>query len=298
MPGSPRRTTGARERWGRLPTALASRATGVLARLPVPRPLRRPVLGTVARVLGMDLAEAADPIARYRSLDDLFVRRLRDGARSWPAEPGVPGSPVDGVIGQGGRIEEGRLLQAKGRGYAAADLLDDDALAARFEGGTFLTIYLAPRHYHRIHAPVGGAVGRARHVPGRLVPVNAPAVRRVDRLFPRNERLSALIEGDQATGLVAVVAVGAFNVGRISADFDPGLVTNRRGARAETHVYHPPVAVGRGDPLMAFHLGSTVVLLFERALALGPDVASGRDIRLGAPLGTPRGQARPAEPGT
>lgn len=265
---------------------MASRLTGRLARLPVPRPLRGPVLGGLARLLGMDLSEAQDPIASYRSLDELFTRRLRDDARVWPAEPAVPGSPVDGVVGQVGGIAAGRLLQAKGREYAAADLLDDEDLARRFEGGTFVTLYLAPRHYHRIHAPVSGRVARARHVPGRLLPVNTPAVRLVDRLFPRNERLTALIEGE--AGAVAVVAVGAFNVGRISADFDARLVTNRRGARAETRIYHPPVSVARGDPFMAFHLGSTVVLLFEHALALEADVAPGRDIRLGAPLGRVR----------
>ena len=233
----------------------------------------------------MDLSEAVEPVSRFRSLDDLFVRHLKPGARTWPGDPVSPASPVDGIVGQGGIITEGRLLQAKGREYSAADLLDDESLAYRFEGGTFLTIYLAPRHYHRIHAPVGGTVSRARHVPGRLLPVNAPAVRWVDRLFPRNERLSVLIEGDG--GLAAVVAVGAFNVGRITADFDQGLVTNRRGARAETRVYHPPVEVGRGDPLMAFHLGSTVVLLFERRLDLGAGIEPGSPIRLGAALGTP-----------
>lgn len=272
-----------RSRWSRLPTALASRLTGQLARLPVPGPLRRPALGGVARLLGMDLSEAADPVRRYASLDDLFVRRLRDGVREWPERAGVPGSPVDGIVGQRGAITGGRLLQAKGREYAAADLLDDEGLAARFEGGTFLTLYLAPRHYHRIHAPVTGQVRRARHVPGRLLPVNTPAVRWVDRLFPRNERLAVLIEGE--AGAVAVVAVGAFNVGRITADFDERLVTNRRGARPETRIYHPPIAIRRGDPLMAFHLGSTVVLLFERELRLEPGLEPGRDIRLGTALG-------------
>lgn len=268
-----------------MPTALASRFTGRLARLPLPGPLRRPVLGGVAWLLGMDLSEAADPIGRFRSLDELFIRRLRDDARSWPEDPVVPASPVDGVVGQSGGITGGRLLQAKGRAYSAADLLDDDDLAARFDGGTFITLYLAPHHYHRIHAPVAGRVGRARHVPGRLLPVNAPAVRLVDRLFPRNERLTVLIERD--AGAVAVVAVGAFNVGRITADFDESLVTNRRGARAETRIYHPAIEVGRGDPLLAFHMGSTVVLLFERPLRLDGAVEAGRDILLGAPLGRP-----------
>ncbi len=279
-----------------------------MARVPLPRALRQRVLGAAAAVLRMDLSEAAEPLSSFGSLDDLFVRKLRPGARVWPSAEGVPGSPVDGVVGQVGEVRKGRALQAKGRWYSVAELLDDAALAARFAHGTFVTLYLAPHHYHRIHAPVSGQVRQARHIPGRLLPVNAPAVAAIDRLFPRNERLVTLIEPagsgaeaaagggsgggsggampDGGRGAVAVVAVGAFNVGRITADYDETLVTNRTGARAETRLYEPPLAVTRGDGLMAFHLGSTVVLLFERGVALQRDVAPGRDIRLGAPLGT------------
>jgi phosphatidylserine decarboxylase len=175
-----------------------------------------------------------------------------------------------------------------------AELLGDDDAAARFDGGTFVTLYLAPRHYHRIHAPIGGRLPWARHIPGRLLPVSAPAVRGVNRLFPRNERLVVLLEPEPATagtggaagpaGAAAVVAVGAFNVGRITADFDPELVTNRRGARSETRRYPEPLRVARGEPLMAFHLGSTVVLLLERAVALAPGLVPGSEVRVGAAL--------------
>jgi phosphatidylserine decarboxylase len=179
-------------------------------------------------------------------------------------------------------VADGCLVQAKGRLYTAAELLDDERAAGRFAAGRFLTLYLSPRHYHRIHAPLSGSVGRVRHVPGRLLPVNGPAVRSIDRVFPRNERLICHLS-DTALGEVAVVAVGAFNVGRITAAFDPRLVTNRRGARAETRVYQPPVEVGRGDELMTFHLGSTVVLLFEPGVELEPH-AAGTPILLGAPV--------------
>jgi phosphatidylserine decarboxylase len=268
----------------------------------VPRRLRRCVYGLAARALGMDLSEARDPIGTYGSLDELFVRHLCADARSWPVERGVAGSPVDGIIGAAGRVESGDLVQAKGRTYTVAQLLDDPDQAMRFEAGTYLTLYLAPRHYHRIHAPVAGMIGWARHVPGRLLPVNRPAVARIDRLFPRNERLVVVIEprpGAAEVGAaealdgevwrpapcaVAVVAVGAFNVGRITADFDERLVTNRRGARAATREYDPPLAVDRGDALMAFHLGSTVVLLFERPVELAPALERGGEIRLGDAL--------------
>ena len=278
---------------------MLSRITGRLADIPIPRPLRAALYRPVSRLLGMNLDEAARPPAEYPTLDALFVRSLRPGARAWPDSPGVPASPVDGVVGRLGPIRSGRLLQAKGRHYTVAELLDDRELALRFDGGTFLTLYLAPRHYHRIHAPVSGSIAYSRHVPGRLLPVNAPAVRAVDRLFPRNERLGCVIEPPPApvtaprsgpavsTGAVAVVAVGAFNVGRITAAFDAGLVTNRPGARPETRGYDPPVPVDRGAELMAFHLGSTVVLLFERQLPLREGLAPEREVRLGEALCEP-----------
>lgn len=244
----------------------------------------------------MELSEARDPVTAYRSLDELFVRHLRAGARAWPERPGVAASPVDGVVGAHGAIEAGELLQAKGRRYTVAELLDDDIVARRFDAGSYLTLYLAPRHYHRIHAPVTGSIPWARHIPGRLLPVNRPAVQGIDRLFPRNERLVSLIEGGAEPGAegaggaappggaVALVAVGAFNVGRITADFDDVLVTNRRGARSVTREYAPPLEVARGDGHMAFHLGSTVVLLFEERVEFSPRLKAGDEIRLGTPL--------------
>jgi phosphatidylserine decarboxylase len=191
------------------------------------------------------------------------------------------------LLGRLGAVRDGALLQAKGRTYSAARLLGDAAEGARFEGGVFLTIYLSPRHYHRIHAPTGDVVAHARHVPGALLPVNGAAVRHIPELFPRNERLIALLEGP--LGRVAVAAIGAYNVGRISAAFDPdwggtarrGGVTNRPGAQLPTErSYTPPIAVARGSELMTFHLGSTVVLLFERGIVLEA-LIPGAEIRLG-----------------
>ena len=274
---------------GRLPQGAASRAMGRLADTPLPRPLRRPVLTLFARAFGIDAAEAERPITEYGSINDFFVRRLRPGARTWSGDAATLASPVDGIIGRAGPIERGTLIQAKGRHYRVGDLLASDEDGARYDGGAFITIYLSPRHYHRIHAPCGGAIVGARHVPGGLLPVNGPAVAHVDRLFARNERLVCEIEGP--LGRVAVVAVGAYNVGRISAAFDAGWgdataggsVTNRRGAVVETRRYDPPRTVRPGEEIMAFHLGSTVVLLVEPGriaprTALGP----GREIRLGS----------------
>lgn len=267
-----------------MPQASLSRSLGRLADLRLPPPLRSPVLGTVARALGIDLGEAERPLSSYASLNELFVRRLRSGARPIDADPLAAVSPVDGVTGQLGSVTAGRAVQAKGRDYSVAALLGDPSLADRFAGGSFITIYLSPRHYHRIHSPVAGAVAEARYVPGALWPVNEAAVRHVPDLFPRNERLVARIEG--SFGATALVAVGAYNVGRISAVFDPlwqepGWASNRRGGVAVERRYDPPVRLAKGAELMAFHLGSTVVLLFERGVELAPELSPGRELRLG-----------------
>jgi phosphatidylserine decarboxylase len=269
----------------RLPQASLSRSLGSIADVRLPAPLRRPVIGAFARAVGIDVAEAEHPIEHYESINAFFVRRLRPGLRSWPADDAAAGSPVDGIVGQHGRIADGRLIQAKGRWYSAQALLGAAADASRFDDGAFLTIYLSPRHYHRIHAPCGGSIAHARHVPGALLPVNAPAVAHVPDLFPRNERVMCRI--DSPMGAVAVVAVGAYNVGRISTAFDaewagPGAsVANRRGSRAQDRSYDPAIPIAQGDELMAFHLGSTVVLLFEPGVSITAP-APGSEVALGS----------------
>jgi phosphatidylserine decarboxylase len=264
-----------------------SRSLGRLADTPLPRSLRQPVLGLLASSFRIDLGEAERPLREYRSFNDLFVRRLKPGLRHWPRSDTVAGSPVDGIVGQVGTLGGGQAVQAKGRSYSVAQLLGSEAEAERFERGLFVTLYLSPRHYHRIHAPTGGAIPAARYVPGALLPVNDAAVKHVEGLFARNERLLCHLDGP--LGRIAVVAVGAYNVGRISAAFDPdwngpdgSWVTNRRRRPPLERRYDPPRRVEQGDEIMAFHLGSTVVLLFEKGRA-HPDPACepGREVRLG-----------------
>jgi phosphatidylserine decarboxylase len=237
------------------------------------------------------MEDAAEPMERYGSINALFVRKLAPGLRSWPADPTLLTSPVDGVLGAWGTVRDGALIQAKGLDYRATDLLAGPA--DRYEGGLFLTLYLSPRHYHRIHTPLPGRVVRARHVPGRLLPVNAPSVRSVERLFATNERLVA--ELDTAVGRVAVVAVGATNVGRISAAFDPEWaggpetsVTNRPSPLPPEREYPGGVPVEAGGELMAFHLGSTVVLLTEPGLLPTSDVVSSGEVLVGTVLARPQ----------
>jgi phosphatidylserine decarboxylase len=275
----------------RLPQSGLSRGFGRVADVPIPRPLRARVLGVFAATLGIDVSEAEHPLEEYRTINEFFVRRLKPNVRSWPVQEGIGASPVDGIVGQLGSIGNGELVQAKGRRYTAVELLDDPAQAQRFQSGAFITIYLSPRHYHRIHTPTPGEIVLARHVPGMLLPVNAPAVQHVDRLFVRNERLICYVDG--ALGRIAVVAIGAYNVGRISAAFDPqwsgedgtGWVTNRKGAQPETRRYVPPRLLRNGAEIMAFHLGSTVVVIFEgQRASLYNSLEMGDEVRVGQPI--------------
>ena len=276
----------------RLPQAALSRSLGRLADVRVPRGMRPVLYGRFARAVGADLTEVERPLADYATLNEFFVRRLKPGLRAWPADPRAVGSPVDGVVGASGRIERGSALQAKGRRYSVGELLGDADAGRGYEGGWFITLYLSPRHYHRVHAPIGGRVARARHVPGTLFPVNAPSVAHVPDLFARNERVLCVI--DSEVGAAAVVAVGAYNVARISTAFDPtwggtrGWVSNRRDPLPRTRSYDPPLPITRGDELMAFHLGSTVVLLFPAGtIELDPACRPGVEVRLGRLLARP-----------
>jgi phosphatidylserine decarboxylase len=277
----------------RLPQGAISRGFGRLADAPIPPALRPAVLGAFARAVGADPREAELPLEAYPTLNRFFTRKLAAGARTWPSDPAVVASPVDGAVGQLGTVREGRLIQAKGRLYDVGQLLEDDAAAARYEGGAFITLYLSPKDYHRIHAPVAGEIRAARHVPGSLLPVNAAAVAHMPELFARNERLMCHIDGP--LGRTAVVAVGAYNVGRISAAFDPAWnappgrsewVTNRRGLQSAARAYDPPIPVRQGDEIMTFHLGSTVVLVFEPdRVDLLPSLSPGEPVRLGSAIG-------------
>jgi phosphatidylserine decarboxylase len=293
---------------GVLPQAALSRLVGRLAELPLPRFLRGAVNGGFARLAGVEPDELPRAPSDYPSLAEFFVRELRSDVRCWPPDARMPASPVDGLVGAFGRLDDGSALQAKGIRYRVADLLGDPEDGGRFRSGLFLTIYLSPRHYHRIHAPVSGCLLRARALPGRLLPVNLAATRAVADLFPRNERLAALLEaesppvpaaGSRSTDApmdVALIAVGAFNVGRISSTFDPAWngprgrgVTNAARRRSPEHrAYDPPIAVRRGDELMRFRLGSTVVLLLAFPAgpmpAFRPGLRVGAEIRLGEPL--------------
>ena len=258
-----------------------SRLTGRLSDLRLPPFVLRPLLRLFVRVFGVDLAEAAEPLDSFATFNAFFTRRLRAGARPVAFGDGVVVSPSDSRLSIIGPIpQDGRLEQVKGSTYAIEALLGSVEDAAPFRLGTCATLYLSPGMYHRVHSPVDGRVVAWRHLPGRLFPVNGAGVRSVPGLFTRNERVALFID-TEAHGRVAVVLVGAANVGRMSLAF-ADLVTNR-GRQGGRTVPAAPVVLRRGDEIGTFNLGSTVVLLLADP-ALAPVAGAGDLVRMGQAL--------------
>lgn len=241
----------------------------------VPSRLRGLAYRAFARAVGANLDEVELELGGYPSLGDFFARKLRHGARQVDAAPEAIISPCDGVIAARGTAAEGALVQAKGRMYRLAELVADAGLAAQLTGGSYVTIYLSPRDYHRVHAPADAQVVGYDYLPGALWPVNPRVAARRDGLLARNERVVFRLNAGPL-GNVALVMVGAGGVGNIRlADglgIAPGLPgagaaasdsAAWRAAREPRRVELSGVKVARGDELGAFRLGSTVVLVFE-----------------------------------
>jgi phosphatidylserine decarboxylase len=258
-----------------LPRGLVSRAMGAGTRIALPRALHRSFLRWYCGHYGVNLGECEDP-GSFPTIASFFVRALRDGARPVDAAPDALVSPVDAKVYALGDVTNGRLPQSPELDYAVADLLGGDK---RYEGGTFAVLYLAPKDYHRVHAPREGRVLGVRYRPGELWPVFPGATRRIRDLFARNERLVVRLDTDR--GEIAVVMVGAFGVGRMSLAFD-SMVTNtgRPGTDAE---YTPPKGIGRAEEIGRFEMGSTVVLVLPRAVTW--TVSPGQDVKLGQAIG-------------
>ena len=197
----------------------------------------------------------------YRHFNEFFTRPLRDGARPIAGDADTVISPADGHISQIGVIEGDTVLQAKGHEFSVADLLGGDVQRAeRFRDGSFLTLYLSPRDYHRVHMPLTGELRETVYIPGRLFSVAPHTTRTIPRLFARNERLVSIF--DSEAGAMAVVLVGAINVAAIETVWS-GLVTPPHRTEIEVEDYQQRgIELQRGAEMGRFNMGSTVILLF------------------------------------
>jgi len=248
---------------------------GRLADYAWPHPVGKAVVRAYCRAYNVDLDECRQA-TDFESFDAFFTRELRDGVRPLPDHPDVIASPADGRVDSMGPID-GRTFQVKGRPYRVEDLLGDDEEARRYEGGAGCVVYLSPRDYHRVHAPVAGTIRSVRSMPGDYYPVNAIGVRHVENLLVRNRRVAIAIDTKQL-GRVAVVMVAAIVVGRITVT---GI--DERDVSFGLHTLEPPLRVERGDEIGIFRLGSTAVVLFERGVVDRWRVDEGT-VRFGEPL--------------
>ena len=276
-----------------LPQHLVTALVHALARVERPA-ARRALIGGFRRLYAVDLAEAAEPDPeRYRTFNDFFTRELKPGAR--PVASGALSlvSPCDGTVSECGVIDGERIAQArlaaKTRYYSVTELLADRDRAEAYRGGAFATIYLAPHNYHRVHMPLAGMLTAVRYVPGALFSVSGATVASVPRLFARNERV--VCEFDTAAGALAVVFVGALNVGSIGL-VGYGDVTPRHPREA----IDLPVAASvahflKGAELGRFNMGSTVILLLgPDAVAWSARFVAGAAVRVGEMIGECRGR--------
>lgn len=228
------------------------------------------------KAYGVDMSEAEGPMSAYPTLEALFVRKLRPGARPIDDPPAGIVSPVDGTAAFVGRTAGGKVEVAPGRYMQVADLLGEPLVGEC----DCAVLYLSPKDYHRVHVPREGHVSAWRYSPGTLWPVFPAAVRRVRGLFEKNERVTVKIDTDH--GPLHVVLVGAFGVGRITLSFCD-LVTNS-GGRASSGMMTPPAWLERGGDLGVFHLGSTVVLVAPPGKWTWT-VQKGQKVRVGNAIG-------------
>ncbi|MCM3632533.1 phosphatidylserine decarboxylase [Paenibacillus camelliae] len=228
--------------------------------------LSRYLIPMFARTYGINIDEAEKPINQYRTLNEFFTRRLKNGMRSIDQEQSALISPVDALITSCGPIDKGLLLNVKGQDYSISELLADEKQSKSYEHGYYMVLYLSPTDYHRIHAPAAGSIVGKVHLPGKVYPVNHFGLTHMKAVLSRNERLITYIKTEQCT--VAAVKVGAMNVSSIFY-VDPHKET-----------------VERGEELAYFAFGSTVVLLMETGtFEVDHAIKPNTKVRMGQRLG-------------
>jgi len=270
-----------------LPQHLLSRLVGKLAETQIPW-LKDLLISRFIAQYNVDMNEAADPDYRnYQNFNAFFTRALKDGARPIATGAQDIACPADGAISQLGQIIDGRIFQAKGQDYSLLQLLGGDReAAALFSGGSFATVYLSPRDYHRVHMPLAGTLQSMTYIPGALFSVNTTTAENVQGLFARNERAVCLFETE--AGPMAVILVGALIVAGIETAWDgqiapppSGIKTTdyRKGARE--------IFLEKGEEMGRFKLGSTAIVLFGKDQVQWAEKFSATiPTRLGEVLGT------------
>ncbi len=264
-----------------LPKNLLSRLAGILADMELPSPVLSSLIQVYCHFYDVKLDEMKRSTSQMKTFNEFFTRELKPGARPIDDNPESAISPVDGTVAEFGKIENGLLVQTKGILYSLIDFVGEKD-AKRFKNGYFVTIYLSPADYHRIHTPIAGKVNEFSYFSGNLWPVNNIGVTKVGGLFSLNERIVTLIQDPEGT--VALIKVGAMVVGKIKVDY--GNVTSNNKKPTQLHLpVVPSKKYEKGDEIGRFQLGSTVILLFEENRFSPADLYSGKKIQLGQSIG-------------
>lgn len=269
------------------PHHLLSRLIGCAAECRAPW-FKNRLITWFAKQYQVDMSEALveDPTA-FEHFNAFFTRALKEGARPLDNLPGAVLCPADGAVSQLGRIEHGRVFQAKGHSYSVTELLGGDSeRAAPFMGGDFATVYLSPKDYHRVHMPLAGTLKEMIYVPGRLFSVNQTTAENVPELFARNERVVCLFDTER--GPMAVVLVGAMIVASIETVW-AGLITPPK-RELKTVRYdeaaRAPISLDKGAELGRFKLGSTAIVLFgPEQVQWAEELGANSPVRMGQLLG-------------
>lgn len=223
----------------------------------------------------IDRSEAEFDVNEYANLQQFFCRRLKKDVRK-VSKTGIA-APVDGCVSELGEIVEGTLLQAKGSAYRLEDLLLDKEDANQYLGGTYITIYLSPQNYHRIHMPYDGVCIKWLHAPGRLFPVNPMGVRSISGLFTKNERVITHVQSGARR--FCLVKIGAAGVGSVRADYLPVYAKYKYRLKLEQGGLCLPRK--RGEEVGWFEFGSTVILVFEPGFIKNFTVKTGDLVQMG-----------------
>lgn len=259
-----------------LPKNHLSYIIGYLVHLRLPRFIWGPVIRIFSYFYGIQIHEAEKSISEYSSLGEFFVRRLKPGLRPLGSNWAV--HPADSVITQLAQIENGNLIQAKNKFYKVQDFLHDAEALKKYNKGFFVTYYLCPTDYHRVHSPVDGVITKVTHIPGMLWPVNKWSTENIEEMFSINERVCVEIKTDR--GFVNAVFVGATNVGYIELSFMPEIKGNQFKVFKPLVKENLNIPIRRGEELGMFRMGSTVVMLYQDGILTNDPVSELRKLNL------------------
>jgi phosphatidylserine decarboxylase len=261
-----------------IPRQLATRAFGWFSGIENPV-VAQAAIAVWRMCADLRLGEARE--RRFKSLNACFTRALKEGARPIDTDPGVLTSPCDAIVGASGRIRGGELLQAKGSPYSLRDLLVDPALVERYRDGLYVTLRLTPSMYHRFHAPYAGTVERVTYVAGDTFNVNPPTLKRVAKLFCKNERAVIPLVLGAAGHVVTLVPVAAILVASIRLPFVDTLLSARYRGAADIPCR---ATFDKGDEMGWFQHGSTIIVFAPKGFMLCDGVEEGAVIRMGRAL--------------